>query len=216
MSNPHYSQEPIRVKVDGGIIGNEDISIKDVDGLQEVLDLKASKNDLQELDQYTRMSFSTTNMAIRQKADQTELTDLQQSTSGMFDSISMVLSTKADTDDVYTKEQVDDKLAISPKVAPKFKNGWKNLYEDRFPAMFRRDQRGQVYLEGVITGGEHEAECFTLPEGYRPIASRFFPVAAKGAVDQLYVDSSGRVVVRRNETTADDWVSLDGISFFTD
>jgi hypothetical protein len=104
---------------------------------------------------------------------------------------------------------------------PTFNVDWANFGGPYEPAAFRRDRDGRVHLRGGVkrptnTGGSN---VFTLPAGYRPPFNAVFPVASTDTLGnptpgyiEIYPD--GRIYIYVE--TDDRFVSLSGISFFTD
>ena len=108
--------------------------------------------------------------------------------------------------------------AGEPEVRVDWANYFAAVYE---PAAFRKDRDGQVHLRGGVmrptdTGG---STVFSLPEGYRPQFKATFPVASTNGAGTarpgfIQVGPNGSVDVYAD--TDDRFVSLSGISFFTD
>jgi len=104
---------------------------------------------------------------------------------------------------------------------PSLNAGWADAGAPYAPAAFRKDRDGRVHVRGAVeqpsnTGGTY---IFTLPDGYRPSYNAVFPVAStdgSGAPTPGYIelDKVGRLYVYVE--TDDRFVSLNGISFFTD
>jgi hypothetical protein len=106
---------------------------------------------------------------------------------------------------------------------PTFEVDWANYIGQGFyePAAFRKDRDGRVHLRGAVkrptnTTGSY---VFTLPTGYRPPFYAYFPVVSTNGSGTptpgfIEIDVSGRIYVFVE--TDDRFVSLSGISFFTD
>ena len=105
---------------------------------------------------------------------------------------------------------------------PPFLVDWTNYLAAAYePAAFRKDRDGQVHLRGAVmrptdTGG---STVFSLPAGYRPQLKATFPVASTNGAGTprpgfIQVGPIGAVDVYPD--TDDRFVSLSGISFFTD
>jgi hypothetical protein len=98
---------------------------------------------------------------------------------------------------------------------PTFENNWVNYGADNYsPAKYYKDQFGVVHLQGMVKSGGIPSAIFTLPEGYRPIENRIFPVASGGYFGQIAVFTDGQVYFFVGYT--DPYVSLEGISFRVD
>lgn len=106
---------------------------------------------------------------------------------------------------------------------PTFEVDWANYVGQGFyeSAAFRKDRDGRVHLRGAVkrptnTTGSY---VFTLPTGYRPPFYAYFPVVSTNGSGTptpgfIEIDVSGRIYVFVE--TDDRFVSLSGISFFTD
>jgi hypothetical protein len=81
------------------------------------------------------------------------------------------------------------------------------------PARFYKDALGVVHLSGLIKNGSAGTAIFTLPEGYRPLESKLFIVAATGAYGEIAIFPSGQVLFAVGLAG---YVSLEGISFRVD
>jgi hypothetical protein len=100
---------------------------------------------------------------------------------------------------------------------PAFENGWTNFGGAQYESTgFYKDLLGVVHLKGTIQGGS-VATVFTLPAGYRPAKSQFFPVVANNLFGDVLVRgvSEGGEAGRVHFNSGDDssFVSLNGISF---
>jgi hypothetical protein len=95
-------------------------------------------------------------------------------------------------------------------------NDWHNLNPGAFStAAYLRDPSGVVHLKGVVqrTGGSGATLIFILPAGYRPgpaSAGQIFAATANDAFATVYI-LGGSVYAQAGD--ADQWISLDGISF---
>lgn len=106
---------------------------------------------------------------------------------------------------------------------PTFEVDWANYTGQGFyeAAAFRKDRDGRVHLRGAVkrptnTTGSY---VFALPAGYRPPFYAYFPVVSTNGSGTptsgfIEIDVSGRIYVFVE--TDDRFVSLSGISFFTD
>ncbi len=100
---------------------------------------------------------------------------------------------------------------------PAFENGWTNFGGAQYESTgFYKDPLGVVHLKGTIQGGS-VATVFTLPAGYRPAKSQFFPVVANNTFGDVLVRgvSEGSAAGQVHFNAGDDssFVSLNGISF---
>ena len=95
---------------------------------------------------------------------------------------------------------------------PSMINGW--LVYDSVNwgnAQYKKDSSGTVWFRGLIKSGTVPAIIFTLPVGYRPIATKIFMVSCVDAVARIDVRSNGEVYI--NNAAAVTWVSLASIKF---
>jgi len=95
-----------------------------------------------------------------------------------------------------------------------FQNSWVNVGGSNQLAGFFKDAGGFVHLRGAIKSGTLAVAAFTLPAGYRPSASMFFPavVTSGGTIGYCSITSAGVVAMNGGDSTFD---TLDGISFDT-
>lgn len=94
-----------------------------------------------------------------------------------------------------------------------FATGWSNFGAPYSNAGYYRD-RNRVYLRGAVkNGGTGTGAIFTLPSGYRPAATVFFPSTIFGGTGVLTVDSSGVVTDGTFSASSKVITGLDGISF---
>lgn len=79
-------------------------------------------------------------------------------------------------------------------VAPSLTNSWVNLGAPYETAGYLKDRFGFVHLKGAISTGASSTTAFTLPAGYRPGATGYYPVVTSSFVfGALYIDTSGLV-----------------------
>jgi len=97
-------------------------------------------------------------------------------------------------------------------IAPTLTNSWANYSAVFNDAAYGKNGFGQVFLRGLVKSGTSATAIFTLPIGYRPIREHIFIVDAAEALGRIDVFPGGEVklIVGSNG-----YVSLDGISFFT-
>lgn len=105
--------------------------------------------------------------------------------------------------DVWTDTAQDD------FTYPVLENAWVN-YDAVKKARYYKDSSGVVHIFGLIKSGVVDTTAFTLPQGYRPIDTMYFPCVATGAIGFLVVQGNGLVVPKLGTTS---YLSLDGISF---
>lgn len=99
---------------------------------------------------------------------------------------------------------------------PGFQTSWVNFGPTTYDtAAFYKDPLGVVHLKGTVSGGAI-GPIFTLPPGYRPAKSQFFPVNAANAYGVVLIRGTsegvqaGRVHFNAGSNS---FVSLDGITF---
>lgn len=100
------------------------------------------------------------------------------------------------------------------EIIPVYANGWKDLDPNGFaPGRYCRDGAGWVHLSGMLSSGsviQHSA-LFTLPVGFRPAKTIYFPVAVfDGAFGCVRVTAAGEVQIVTGNAS---WLSLNGITF---
>lgn len=106
-------------------------------------------------------------------------------------------------------------IGTNAYLIPTLENNWVNYDTDNYsPAKYYKDQFGVVHLQGMVKSGGLPSAIFTLPEGYRPLQNRLFPVASGGYFGQIAVFTDGQVYFFVGYT--DPYVSLEGISFRVD
>jgi hypothetical protein len=99
-------------------------------------------------------------------------------------------------------------------------NGWANFAAGYALASYTITEDGWVRLQGLVRSGDITKPIFTLPAGWRPLASHIFAAKIFGAspgTGRLDVQPNGNVV---NASTVDGnisaaWTSLAGITFPT-
>ena len=97
-----------------------------------------------------------------------------------------------------------------------FSNSWENFGGDWYNAAYCKDALGFVHLRGLIKNGTWNAVAFALPAGYRPGAYTRFSVIGYNYVDAAVdVRNNGDVYIR-SAAASNDWLNLDGISFFAE
>lgn len=101
-------------------------------------------------------------------------------------------------------------------VAPAFQNFFTNYNNGYNTAGYKRDITGRVHLRGLITtNGPYQLGqvIFTLPTGFRPVATELFSVHASGGTGRIDVDNSGQVIY---QSGTPQYIQLDGLSFSAD
>lgn len=85
---------------------------------------------------------------------------------------------------------------------PAFTNAWANYTGIPNPVQFRKDPLGKVHIRGAAQAGTNSSAIFTLPIGYRPTSTQFFPVLGAGgaAGNYVYVQADGQVIGVRTGT----------------
>ncbi|MEP6795190.1 MAG: hypothetical protein ABJB16_12745 [Saprospiraceae bacterium] len=102
-------------------------------------------------------------------------------------------------------------------IAPTLLNGFTNYLNGYSTAAYYKDKMGIVHLRGMVQLATNQSglAIFTLPAGYRPVASGqlVFPSQASSGLARIDVLTSGNVTVMGGSTG---WISLDGITFRAD
>jgi hypothetical protein len=102
---------------------------------------------------------------------------------------------------------------------------WSNLGEGYPNAVFRKDQQGRVYLQGVAHKGPGAPAVgdviAVLPVGYRPSGTRVFSPTTAGTNpgdphSRLHVLATGELQWIGGATGDANFTSLDEVSFWTD
>lgn len=78
---------------------------------------------------------------------------------------------------------------------PAFLNGCTNYGSGEPGLRFRKFPNGQVILSGAINSPGVVA-VFTLPTGYRPVGTLWFPVVGSGAVTYISINNAGSVATQ--------------------
>lgn len=97
-----------------------------------------------------------------------------------------------------------------------FQNGWVAYGSPYNTPGYRITMDGLVYVTGVIKSGTTGTGTllFTLPEGYRPSATKVFALAKAGGAGNWEVEIAANGEVRVGPRNADaTWSSLDNITF---
>jgi hypothetical protein len=108
---------------------------------------------------------------------------------------------------------------------PSFQGTWKNLDNaatvpgtaSQRNARFRKYPDGRVRLAGVVALGTSGSTVFTLPPGYRPVASDVSAtVWCNGGMAAVDITSAGLVTIQQITGTVATWCYLDGVEFDTE
>lgn len=94
--------------------------------------------------------------------------------------------------------------------APTLENSWANAGSPYETAGYYKDPFGQVHLKGAIGVGASGTTAFTLPSGYRPIATLRIASADTGGNHYTEITASGEVQPQRGAAGN---AYLDGVSF---
>lgn len=95
---------------------------------------------------------------------------------------------------------------------PAFTNSWSN-YDNIFSsAAFRIDGEGWVHLKGLVKNGTLSTSVFTLPGGYLPGKSVYFPIVSNNSPGFCRIGDDGTVIVD-SYAGSNAFCSLDGIQF---
>lgn len=80
---------------------------------------------------------------------------------------------------------------------PEFGPGWSNFAEagfDPIPLRFRKDELGDVVIEGFVAGSGAGQQVFKLPEGFRPKGGLLcFPQVSSSQAFRLDITEDGTV-----------------------
>lgn len=100
-------------------------------------------------------------------------------------------------------------------VAPTLTDSWVNFGGGYSPAGYRMRPDGSIALRGLVKDGTlgPAARVFDLPAGYRPTGREVHSVYLDTGLGRVDIQTDGKVSVI---TGSSGWVSLSGITFFTD
>ncbi len=93
-------------------------------------------------------------------------------------------------------------------ITPTLQNGWTEA--SGYKVRYMKDEFGFIHLKGRLTGGTLSAAAFSLPVGYRPLETLFYPLISSGAFGAGFINSSGAVTPSVGSNVN---VQLDGITF---
>jgi len=94
-------------------------------------------------------------------------------------------------------------------IAPTLINAFVNVGSGNSLAGYYKDPNGVVRLRGRLATGASGASPFTLPIGFRPSATKIFPIVSNGVFGTVSITSLGVVTLTGNST----YYALDSISF---
>lgn len=101
-------------------------------------------------------------------------------------------------------------------VAPTLSSPWIN-FGDVFGAVGYRKDAGRVQLRGVVKGGAGGSVLFVLPAGFRPSTQLIFTTLSDvSSPTRVDVRTTGEVFVGLPPSATVAWLTLDGISYFTE
>jgi hypothetical protein len=110
--------------------------------------------------------------------------------------------------------------SVEAWIALPLATGWTNLGGEYETAAYYKDPFGIVHIKGVVNhGSNRNATVATLPTGYRPPLSEFFPIVNSDTFGQMRIHGLGSAVgdgiMRMTSPTGQTagWISLDGITF---
>jgi hypothetical protein len=101
-------------------------------------------------------------------------------------------------------------------LAPSLVNSWANYGSGNQNAGYYKDTAGTVHLRGLIKSGASLSTAFTLPSGYRPLATETLIGATATGIAGIVIASTGVVtVVDLINSTCTTSTSLANLSFST-
>lgn len=83
-------------------------------------------------------------------------------------------------------------ISTETVIAPTLVNSWANYGAGYITARYSKDPSGVVTVAFTINSGT-AGLMFTLPAGYRPVATQLFPADSAGAIGFVEVTSTGTV-----------------------
>jgi hypothetical protein len=96
---------------------------------------------------------------------------------------------------------IEDWHEIGGTNEPTFENSWANLGGAYETAAFYKDPFGRVHIKGAVDTGSSGTTAFTLPEGYRPLATLRLPSYSTGNA-YVEITSAGLVQPQRSGAAA--------------
>lgn len=90
-------------------------------------------------------------------------------------------------------------------------NSWENVGSPYHNAQYYKDPFDIVRLRGRIDTGSSATVAFTLPEGFRPVATEEHPLSDGTDTANAVIASNGQVTI--TDTSGTPSVSLDGLTF---
>lgn len=150
----------------------------------------------------------------------TPVNQLKNEINGNIESVNIkdgAITTADIADDAVTTDKIADNAVTADKmetqqawVVPTFTNSWSELGSGFAAVGYMKDSLGFVHLNGLITGGTIGTSAFTLPAGYRPLATQDLGTISNNAVGVVQVASTGTVTVSTGNIA---WTSLCGLIF---
>jgi len=103
-------------------------------------------------------------------------------------------------------------LTIGSGSDPAFQNSWVNFGSGFTGATVWKDPNGLVHLEGMVKSGTVGASgvIFTLPDGWRPQTTKYFPTISNGVIGTLEIQSDGDCIALAGSNVS---FSLEGVTF---
>lgn len=95
---------------------------------------------------------------------------------------------------------------------PTLLNSWVD-YGATQEARYYRDASGIVRFDGIVKSGAVGTVAFTLPAGFRPRSTKWFPIVSNSAAGIASVAANGDVTIVSGNTA---WASLDAIAFLAE
>ena len=85
--------------------------------------------------------------------------------------------------------------AVGQPGQPPFAPAWKNTGLGTAAVAFYKDREGVVHLQGTASGSGTEELIFTLPAGYAPAETEYFPsISSSGAFAIVRISPTGEVM----------------------
>lgn len=110
---------------------------------------------------------------------------------------------------LYTKAQVDSKIASPTVFTPTLNIGWENFGSGYQGCRYYKDHQGIVTVSGFVKATGTAWEIFTLPVGFRPSASHVFTAIAADNFASVNVVNTGVFsVAAANFNAAKSWLSF--------
>lgn len=101
-------------------------------------------------------------------------------------------------------------LSIPDWITPTLLGSWVNFGGAEEPAGYWRSSSGLVLLRGTIRNGIIPSAVWIMPEGFRPLTDKHFPIVSAGSFGYALVQANGNVVVPAGNSSS---VYLSGIVY---